>query len=99
MHSDTESCVRAYGEVSDFFEISSGVRQGCPAAPDLFSCLIDYLMTQVNNCIPGVCLNGHPLKDLEHADDTTLFASNLGDSRFPDSLLRGGIQNRTESQL
>ena len=36
-------------------------------------------MTQVNNRIPGVCLNGYPLKDLEYADDTALFTSNLGD--------------------
>lgn len=36
-------------------------------------------MTQVCDRIPGVHLNDYNLKDLEYADDTTIFASNLND--------------------
>ncbi|GAA6108004.1 gamma-aminobutyric acid receptor subunit alpha-2-like [Tachysurus ichikawai] len=40
LYSNAQSCVRINGRDSDSFPISSGVRQGCVAAPDLFNCII-----------------------------------------------------------
>ncbi|KAI8496714.1 hypothetical protein Bbelb_253690 [Branchiostoma belcheri] len=59
---------------SEWFQINSGVRQGCVAAPDLFNCVVDYLMSKVSECVPGVSFGGYSLADLEYADDTTLLA-------------------------
>ena len=55
------------------------MRQGCVAAPDLFNCVIDYLMNRVCNLIPSIQLNHYMLSDLEYADDTAIFYSSLKD--------------------
>lgn len=54
--------------------MTSGVRQGCVAAPELFNCVIDHLMSRVCERIPGVLFSKYALKVLEYADDTTLFS-------------------------
>lgn len=72
-YSHTESCVCVNGDESNFLQISCGVRQGYPAAPHLFNSLIEYLMTQVCDCIPGVYLNVYYLKYLKYADDMAIF--------------------------
>ncbi|KAI8494385.1 hypothetical protein Bbelb_276110 [Branchiostoma belcheri] len=74
LYSDAESCVRVNDKNSEWFQINSGVRQGCVAAPDLFNCVVDYLMSKVSECVPGVSFGGYSLADLEYADDTTLLA-------------------------
>ena len=75
LYTNAESCVRLNGKDSDWFSINSGVRQGCVAAPDLFNCVIDYLMTKVSERIPGVSFGNHTLADLEYADDTTVLCN------------------------
>ncbi|CAH1233196.1 Hypp638 [Branchiostoma lanceolatum] len=77
LYSTAESCVRVNGKESEWFTINSGVRQGCVAAPDLFNCVIDYLMTKVCERVPGVSFGQYNLADLEYADDTTLLADDL----------------------
>ncbi|CAH1242627.1 Hypp6909 [Branchiostoma lanceolatum] len=77
MYNSAESCVRVNGKESEWFTINSGVRQGCVAAPDLFNCVIDYLMTKVCERVPGVSFGQYNLADLEYADDTTLLADSL----------------------
>ena len=79
LYTDTSSCVRINNTLSDWFTISSGVRQGCVAAPDLFNCIIDYLMENVSATLPGIQLGPYHLTDLEYADDAALFATNQND--------------------
>jgi len=38
------SCVRANGLQREWFEITSGVRQGCVIAPDFFATGVDWVM-------------------------------------------------------
>ena len=59
--------------------ISSGVRQGCVAAPNLFNCIFDYLMENVSAMVPGIQLGPYHLTDLEYADDAAIFAANQND--------------------
>ncbi|MCJ8734524.1 hypothetical protein PDJAM_G00236670 [Pangasius djambal] len=75
LYSKAQSCVRVNGRGSDWFPISSGVRQGCVAAPDLFNCIIDHLMSKVCERVPGVPFGSYHLTDLEYADDTILFST------------------------
>ncbi|KAH9596361.1 hypothetical protein MS3_00002065 [Schistosoma haematobium] len=42
-YSNTTSLLRAYGELSSAFAISSGVRQGCPLSPFLLDFIIDLV--------------------------------------------------------
>ena len=44
LYSNTLSCVRVDGELSPWFKISSGVRQGCVLAPGLFLEPMDWLL-------------------------------------------------------
>ena len=76
-YSGAESSVRINSRLSDPFQINSGVRQGCVAAPDLFNCVIDHLMTKVSARVAGVSFGPFELGDLEYADDTALFSNTL----------------------
>ena len=77
LYDTAESCVRINGKESEMFPIDAGVRQGCVAAPDLFNCIIDQLMTKVCNRITGIHLGDFQLTDLDYADDTVIFCSTL----------------------
>jgi len=44
LYSNTLSCVRVDGELSPWFKVSSGVRQGCVLAPGLFLEPMDWLL-------------------------------------------------------
>lgn len=79
LYSNAQSCVRVNGADSDWFSISSGVRQGCVAAPDLFNCIIDHLMSKVCELVPGVTFGDYHLTDLEYADDTILLTSSYSE--------------------
>ena len=75
LYTDTSSCVRINNTLSDWFTISSGVRQGCVADPDLFNCIIDYLTENVSAMVPGIQLGPYHVTDLEYADDAAIFAT------------------------
>ena len=47
------------------------------AAPDLFNCVIDYVMEKVTQRVPGVKLGSFELADLEYADDTAILTGML----------------------
>ena len=70
LYSDAESCVRVNGNTTDWFKITSGVRQGCMAAPDLFNCIIDHLMQKVSHRFNDFNFGKFPLND--HDMQTTL---------------------------
>ena len=73
-----------------------GVKQGFVAAPDLFNCAIDHVMTQVCQRITAVRLGIYYLTDLEYADDNT-FSDTVADpvaglSIFQEEAFKFGLQ-------
>ena len=44
LYSDTESAIKSGGDVSRFFQVKSGVRQGYVFAPSLFNTWIDWVI-------------------------------------------------------
>jgi hypothetical protein len=75
LHSDTMSRVRSQLGLSAPFATTSGVRQGCILAPDLFCSSIDWLMLLLLCCIDfGVDVGNSCFTDIEYADDTILFS-------------------------
>ena len=73
LHEGTESCVQVNGRRSSSFKINTGVRQGCAAAPELFNCVIDYIMTRTINRLQfGLHYGDRVLSDADYADDLAL---------------------------
>ena len=68
LYGDFQSCVCINRKLSEWFNINSGVRQGCVAVPDLFNCVADHLMSRVCAQIPAVSFGNLHLADLEYAD-------------------------------
>ena len=45
LYSKSASAVRVDGELTEWFKITVGVRQGCELSPDLFNLLLEALMS------------------------------------------------------
>ena len=78
LHKGIESCVQANGRRSSSFEINTGVCQGCAAAPELFNCVIDYIMTRkINRLQFGLHYGDRVLPEADYADDLALVSDSL----------------------
>ena len=74
-----ECCVLHNGQQSDWFSVTSGVRQGCILSPLLFITAVDWCMrTTLGNNNTGIrwTMNSF-LEDLAFADDICLLSSNI----------------------
>ena len=71
---DSRCAVRAEGQLSNWFQIVTGVRQGCILSPLIFLIVIDWVMKQATSSISiGLeWLNNEHLVDLDFADDIAL---------------------------
>jgi hypothetical protein len=69
--------------ISDFFEINSGVKQGCPLAPLLFTIATQPLQATLRAELSfhGIHFHGYRMTHRLYADDTTLFARDEQDAR------------------
>ena len=80
LYSSTHSVVRVNGTISEAFSISSGVRQGCVLAANLFNTATDRIL---NNTTQAMTLgvnyddSGQLITDLDYADDIVIFADLL----------------------
>jgi hypothetical protein len=80
-YADSRACVRVGSEVSDWFTVKVGLRQGCVMSPWLFNLYMDGVVREVNASVLGRGLelleaNGRSwqLSQLLFADDTALVA-------------------------
>lgn len=71
-----QSAVNVNGYLSPFFNLSRGVRQGCPLSPLLYVLVSEVLAVNIrcNSRISGLCLPGLPALSpiSQYADDTSL---------------------------
>ena len=74
-----QSAINVNGYLSSFFDLSRGVRQGCPLSPLLYVLVSEVLATNIrcNPSISGLRLPGcDPLSHIsQYADDTSLILS------------------------
>ena len=78
LYTDTMSCVRADESCSEWFDIKSGVRQGCTIAPNLFCAPMDWLLTRtVHRGFAGTSIGEEAFSDLDFADDVALLSEML----------------------
>ena len=75
-----ECCVDLNTELSDWFEVVTGVRQGCILSPILFLITIDWVLKQANLNTRGMkWTDAKDLDDLDFADDLALLADLTAD--------------------
>ena len=72
--------VRVNGTISEAFSVSSGVRQGCVLASNLFNTATDRILNNTTQALTlGVTCDdsGQHITDLDYADDIVIFADLL----------------------
>ena len=81
MYAGSKACVRVGSEVSEWFPVRVGVRQGCVMSPWLFNLYIDGVVREVNARVLGRGLklldrneNDWEMNQLLFADDTVVVA-------------------------
>ena len=72
MYANNRCCVRHGGQHSEWFQVKSGVRQGCVISPLLFNIVIDWVMKRATSDKP----RGITWKDFRHLEDED-FADDL----------------------
>ena len=68
-----------YGHATEFFQLSRGIRQGCPISALLFLLVAETMANRIRNTkgINPVNINGCTVGITQMADDTTLFLKDL----------------------
>ena len=79
LYTSTESTVWHNGFTTNFFQLSRGVRQGCPLSPYLFILRVEQLSTRITEdySLGGIKIFGKEYKISQLADDTSLYLNNL----------------------
>ena len=79
IYNNPECCVTNNGYHSEFFQLSRGVRQGCPISALLFLLVVEIMAINIrrNKKIPGITIEYTEVKISQLADDTSLFLKDL----------------------
>ena len=89
LYTNIESCIINNGQTSKYFEIKSGIRQGCPLSALLFVIAVEVLSLSIkkNDLIKGFKIGNGMFKITQLADDTTLFLRDINSLKEALSLL------------
>lgn len=76
LYRNAESAVRVGGTVSDWFQATVGVRQGCLLSPTLFNVFLEEIVSEAMDMItPSISVGGRGITNLRFADDIDLLAA------------------------
>ena len=76
LYDNVESAVKVNNDLTDWFEIQNGVKQGCILSPTLFSMFINDLAEDINTAELGVHCKENMVSSLLFADDLVILAEN-----------------------
>ena len=76
IYTNVECCVKINGKLTDWFKVSTGLRQGCLLSPLLFNLYINDLATILKETCTGISIAGENVCFLMYADDVILIAKN-----------------------
>ena len=71
-----EATVRTRRGTTDWFQIRTGVRQGCISSPCLFNLYAEYIIRNagLDEAQAGIKIDRRNINNFRYADDTTLMA-------------------------
>ena len=72
-------CVKVNNEFSNWFDVDSGVKQGCVLSPTLLSMFINDLVDEIKCTGKGIRCGGHLILALFYADDVVVFGESEKD--------------------
>ena len=75
MYKTTECAVTINGQLTEWFEVNVGVRQGCLLSPTLFNIFLEFVMKELrSHTNSSLALDNNLTNDIRYADDTTLIS-------------------------
>ena len=76
LYAGQEATVRTGYGTTDWFQIGTGVRQGCILSPCFFNLYAEYIMrnAELEEAQAGIKIAARNINNLRYADDTTLMA-------------------------
>ena len=79
LYTDIQSCVSNNGYFSQYFNLSRGIRQGCPISALLFILVAEILAIKIRSdkLIKGINVGNEEYKLCQLADDTTLILKDI----------------------
>ena len=84
-YNDVRCCVCINGTNTDWFQVTSGLKQGCLLSPLLFNMYVNDLLHDLKSIAEGINMNDEKINCLLYADDLVLLAeSEEGLQRFLD---------------
>ena len=74
LYSDLRCTVRVNNDLTSWFDVEAGVKQGCILSPTLFSVYINDLTERINSLNCGINIDDNRLSILLYADEIALIA-------------------------
>ena len=71
LYNDTNCAIIASGQLTDWFPVNMGVRQGCIISPSLFNIFIEHVMKGLICLDRNFRMDDEMSIDIRYADDTT----------------------------
>ena len=82
LYISVSSCVKINNYFTNWFDVNSGVRQGCPLSPLLFNLFINDLALRIKALGKGIDIAQENVSILLYADDIVLLSENENDLQF-----------------
>ena len=76
LYTAVSPCVRINGYYTEWFDVTSGLRQGCSLSPLLFNIFINDIALKIKACGKSIKIDGDTVGILLYADDIVLLADN-----------------------
>lgn len=76
-YEETLCAIMVDGNMTEWFEVGVGVRQGCCLSPSLFNVYLEFVMRELRNVDEDLHLVDTVSTDIRYADDTTLLSANF----------------------
>ncbi len=75
IYASSTSCIRINNKLTDWFNCTTGVKQGCNLSPTLFTVFANDLVQEINDLDLGIKLDDTKVSMLMYADDIVLITN------------------------